>query len=613
MNYERLLTMALVLITSGLGTSINARQISLEQARQKAAGFWNKQIGKTGQLRAKAVARQTAPYYIFNDEEKGFVIIAGDDAAKTVLGYSTENTFDEQNIPDGLKAMLDNYSRQITALQTAGNSIAAYKAPQTRAAVGEKQLQTAKWKQTGVFAQYTPKNTYTGCVATAMGIVMRYHKHPAVGRYRNKFQSSYAGGILEANFFRHYAWNNMPTEETGTNGNQFDDVAKLMLDLGIATNMNYGTDGSGTTIDAIEYALKIYFKYSLNAKCLSADSYDDAEWKSILRNEIDNDRPIIYRATNEKSGGGHAFVIDGYKGEDMFSFNWGWGGSYNGYYALGKITDSKIAYNLDQVGLLGIEPETESPLKLHLHVDKPGSFRDFMESNYENKLIEQLVVSGNVNHNDISAARSTAYIVLNADFSNATFTNEPRSYWVLNGMSNLMSLILPNGITAIESPGFRNSNRLMDITIPATVKTICDEAFAGCKRLDNITILSQTPPALGRDVFWNVPVESATLHVPAGSRNAYAEAVNGWEQFTNITDDAKDIYTGISSLTNDGKDNLHKVLTVNNKRIATTDGNSIDIYDTLGRLIRSKCNAATVESGLYIVKSKGQSVMIAVP
>ncbi len=612
MTYERLLTLALVLMTSATGMKLDARQITLEQARQKAAGFWNKQTGQTRQLRAKAVASQTAPYYIFNDEEKGFVIIAGDDAAKTVLGYSTEGTFDEQNIPDGLKAMLDNYSRQITALQAAGGNIAAYKAPQTRAAVGEKQLQTAKWAQTGVFAQYTPKNTYTGCAATAMGIVMRYHKHPAVGMSRNRYLSNYAGGILEADFFRHYAWNNMPTEANGTNS-QFDDVAKLMADLGIATDMKYGTDGSGTTLDAIEYALKIYFKYSLNAKLLRADSYSDAEWKSMLRNEIDNNRPIIYRATNEKSGGGHAFVIDGYKGEDMFSFNWGWGGNSNGYYALGKITDSNVAYNLDQAGLFGIEPETESPLKLHLHVDKPGSFRDFMESNYENKLIEQLVVSGNVNHNDISAARSTAYIVLNADFSNATFTKEPRSYWTLNSMPNLKSLILPNGITTIESPGFRNSKHLLDITIPATVKTICDEAFSGCNTLESITILGQTPPALGNDVFWNVPLESATLHVPAGSRDAYAEAVNGWEQFTNIIGDAKDIYTGISSLANDETNNLHKILTVKNKRIATTDGSSIDIYDMLGRLIGSKCNTATVESGLYVVKSKGQSVMIAVP
>ena len=575
MTYERLLTLALVLMTSATGMKLDARQITLEQARQKAAGFWNKQTGQTRQLRAKAVASQTAPYYIFN-------------------------------------GALEPDAGLTEALQAAGGNIAAYKAPQTRAAVGEKQLQTAKWAQTGVFAQYTPKNTYTGCAATAMGIVMRYHKHPAVGMSRNRYLSNYAGGILEADFFRHYAWNNMPTEANGTNS-QFDDVAKLMADLGIATDMKYGTDGSGTTLDAIEYALKIYFKYSLNAKLLRADSYSDAEWKSMLRNEIDNNRPIIYRATNEKSGGGHAFVIDGYKGEDMFSFNWGWGGNSNGYYALGKITDSNVAYNLDQAGLFGIEPETESPLKLHLHVDKPGSFRDFMESNYENKLIEQLVVSGNVNHNDISAARSTAYIVLNADFSNATFTKEPRSYWTLNSMPNLKSLILPNGITTIESPGFRNSKHLLDITIPATVKTICDEAFSGCNTLESITILGQTPPALGNDVFWNVPLESATLHVPAGSRDAYAEAVNGWEQFTNIIGDAKDIYTGISSLANDETNNLHKVLTVKNKRIATTDGSSIDIYDMLGRLIGSKCNTATVESGLYVVKSKGQSVMIAVP
>jgi len=53
-------------------------------------------------------------FYIFVTEENdGFVIVAGDDRVVPVLGYSNENGFSVENMPDNLKWWLDGYARQI--------------------------------------------------------------------------------------------------------------------------------------------------------------------------------------------------------------------------------------------------------------------------------------------------------------------------------------------------------------------------------------------------------------------------------------------------------------------------------------------------------------------
>jgi hypothetical protein len=52
----------------------------------------------------------------------------------------------------------------------------------------------------------------------------------------------------------------------------------------------------------------------------------------MIREEIDASRPVFYAATN-KFEEGHAFVVDGYRG-DYFSLNYGWSGQGNDYYLL---------------------------------------------------------------------------------------------------------------------------------------------------------------------------------------------------------------------------------------------------------------------------------------
>ena len=82
----------------------------------------------------------------------------------------------------------------------------------------------------------------------------------------------------------------------------------------------------------------------------------------MLRAELDAGRPVMY--TGRDPAGGHSFVCDGYDSHDYFHFNWGWGGSYDGYYALNALNpgaggvggNATYTFNSSQTMLIGIEP-----------------------------------------------------------------------------------------------------------------------------------------------------------------------------------------------------------------------------------------------------------------
>lgn len=80
--------------------------------------------------------------------------------------------------------------------------------------------------------------------------------------------------------------------------------------------------------------------------------YTDEEWIEIIKNEIDNKRPILYVAyDDEDANSGHAFVCDGYDGDNMLHFNWGWGGDSDGYYNV----NNKQGFNRADGMIIGIE------------------------------------------------------------------------------------------------------------------------------------------------------------------------------------------------------------------------------------------------------------------
>lgn len=348
----------LLVLLLALGYSpLQAKRITQWQAQQQAYSFWGKQMPQKAKAKSRTAttASPSDAYYVFNNDAGGFVIIAGDDAVTPVLGYTSTGSFDAENLPDGLKDLLKSYERQIAAL---GDNYVANQTATRAAFTGEKLLKTAEWNQMAPFNKYTPKNYVTGCVATAGAIVMKHHGYPAKGIGSHTY--TWNEQTLTANFGHDYDWANMPAKYDGTNDAAFDGVARLMADLGVAVEMNYAKDGSGSYIGNLVTALQKYYGYSKLSHLMAIEDVGAEAWNGRLREEIDANRPVLY-AASDPAGGGHAFVIDGYK-DESFSVNWGWGGYCDGFYQIGALNPESAGkptgdkYNVGQSAVFGMEP-----------------------------------------------------------------------------------------------------------------------------------------------------------------------------------------------------------------------------------------------------------------
>lgn len=348
----------LLVLLLALGySSLQAKRITQWQAQQQAYSFWGKQMPQKARAKSRAAttASRSDAYYVFNNDAGGFVIIAGDDAVTPVLGYTSTGSFDAENLPDGLKDLLKSYERQIAAL---GDNYVANQTATRAAFTGEKLLKTAEWNQMAPFNKYTPNNYVTGCVATAGAIVMKHHGYPAKGTGSHSY--TWNGETISADFEHTYDWASMPAKYDGTNDAAFDGVARLMADLGVAVEMQYNKDGSGAYIGNLVTALQKYYGYSKLSHLMAIEDVGAEAWNGRLREEIDANRPVLY-AASDPAGGGHAFVIDGYK-DESFSVNWGWGGYCDGFYQIGALNPESAGkptgdkYNVSQSAVFGMEP-----------------------------------------------------------------------------------------------------------------------------------------------------------------------------------------------------------------------------------------------------------------
>jgi hypothetical protein len=170
-----------------------------------------------------------------------------------------------------------------------------------------------------------------------MAQVMKYYNYPETGTGSNTYTpggwwSDVDYGTLSANFGNTtYNWNEMPYSLRRS----CEPLAKFLLHCGIAVNMSYGPDASGSQTEYTANALEQYFRYSNNIEALEKDNYSEIAWNNLLQNELDNNRVIIYSGLSESSG--HAWNIDGYQGDNHYHMDWGWGGSFNGYFYLDNL------------------------------------------------------------------------------------------------------------------------------------------------------------------------------------------------------------------------------------------------------------------------------------
>ena len=295
-------------------------------------------VSKTAAQNVKTRAAATAtqqPYYVFNDDAgKGFVVIAGDDKMGKVLAYSKEASIDMANLNPEARYLFDTY-RQVYEELGKNKTLTTRAGAATKTADAVQPLLKSKWGQDYPYSKQT--QYVTGCVATAVAQVMYYHKWPAQGKGQESYKVTFDNTVRSADFTKsHYDWDNMLPDYNRRNvtTKQEDAVALLMNDVGIATNMQYTNRASGTQSYMAVRALRNYFDY--DAALVTRFDEGEDNFIEIVKKELRNGFPL-YISGESKTGGGHAWVCDGFDKEDRFHMNFGWNGQANGYYSLATL------------------------------------------------------------------------------------------------------------------------------------------------------------------------------------------------------------------------------------------------------------------------------------
>lgn len=320
---------------------------------------------------------QNAALYLINYEGGGFVVISGDKTIDPILAYSDKNylpSSKNEEIPGGLAIWLTNNVISIEQKREEGNFTAesdmdrewklilnsdpnntvAYSIEPddpgcTPTSSSVSPLLQTTWGQADGYNNYAPYlgcsypyngRAYSGCVATAMIQVIRYHESP----------------------YNWYNWSAMPN----TYGNNA--VSELMHDAGASAGMDWGCNASSAQNDDIVPALRNTFGYNSATQI----GYDGTSNYNDVRDDLDEGLPVIFTGFEKEyvlgfpvPGEGHAWVADGYVAGRLcpsgnsylkFHMNWGWNGSYNGYYAFNNFNPGSSDYDFKSKVIVNIEP-----------------------------------------------------------------------------------------------------------------------------------------------------------------------------------------------------------------------------------------------------------------
>ena len=335
--HNKLLKKGFLILTLLFSATANyADNVDFNAALRIARTYVNisKKAAKNLKTRAAATITQQ-PYYVFNDDTgKGFVVVAGDDKMGEVLAYSHEAFIDMANLNPEARYLFDSY-RQVYEELGKNKGLTTRAETATKATDDVQPLLKSKWGQDYPYSKQT--QYVTGCVATAVAQVMYYHKWPAQGKGQESYKVTFDNTVRSADFTKsHYDWDNMLPDYNRRNvtTKQEDAVALLMNDVGIATNMQYTDRVSGTQSYMAERALRNYFDY--DAALVTRFDEGEDNFIEIVKKELRNGFPL-YISGDPSSGGGHAWVCDGFDEEDKFHMNFGWNGQADGYYSLATL------------------------------------------------------------------------------------------------------------------------------------------------------------------------------------------------------------------------------------------------------------------------------------
>ena len=312
--------------------------------------------------------------YRFQLPDVGFVVVSASTTTPPILAYGFEHNF--ELIPP-VRDLFHLYKGEIAYAEKMGwqakpQAAAAWEryladefVPQAPKGTTGGPLLTTTWNQNKYYNTYCPWDAASGpyydyrvpngCVALACSQIMNYHRHPDRGTGSSSYiPQGYPRQTV--NFYQHTYHYDAMCNEPHSYANE---IAKLAYHFGVAIQMNYTPDGSGAATAQAKEKLYSTFKYDPTIMSYFRGNYLDTavnQFYTVLKTEIDEKRPIYYSGCTETFSSCHAYVLDGYDENNLFSLNYGWGGSSNGFYAIDNFVAGSMHFDFGSETVVNIRP-----------------------------------------------------------------------------------------------------------------------------------------------------------------------------------------------------------------------------------------------------------------
>ena len=322
-----------VSVLSMVGYTAQANPVDIRKAADIARQYLRQPVAVptpgTSTISTRSVAEAPAYHLFVSKEEQRFVIVSGESQMNEVVGYGKLSTGDANALPPQVHALLQQYTETVRQVRSGQQPAASLPKSLKRYVTP---LVTAQWGQSYPYNSKTPvingKPTYTGCVATAAAQFLYFYKWP---KQRPALYVRKAGDGDEADTSPTYLWEAMKdTREQVKDFRSVHAVGRLLVDVGKAIRITFGTQASPSNIEYTLDALQNDFGYT--TRLLHRDRMQADEFREAIMQELSDGYPVMV------CGGIHAFIYDGYDRRGFIHANFGWDGQGDGYYDINTIT-----------------------------------------------------------------------------------------------------------------------------------------------------------------------------------------------------------------------------------------------------------------------------------
>jgi len=309
-------------------------------------------------------------FYVFDLNPPGYIIVTGSYDLPPIIGYSFTSNFQGdtggnplfdllyaditlrlqyiQSIPE--KTLEERHLQWDTFIKGTPLTNERFEQwpPEGSTPTGGWLL--TNWHQSAPYNNFCPLDiahggtrSVAGCPAVAMAQILNYHNTTmnVVFTDGDDYYHNYNGNQfwIDNNYVT-YGFKSFPELNTYLSTLQShyesqtpptnDDKAAITFACGVAATQVYGASVSGTF--GVNQAYEAYQRF--NCTTISLLDEDDPDLYQRLTSNMKDALPAHLAIVNEGWTSGHNVVVDGYNTNNYYHVNFGWGGSYNGWYLI---------------------------------------------------------------------------------------------------------------------------------------------------------------------------------------------------------------------------------------------------------------------------------------